>query len=1244
MIKKKVATTFLVLFAFLLTLAGGVFRTAGFSRVQAEEEGAAVQAETALQPLASETDMPDEGVVSPEEPVISPEEEQNSSYVFLSDLDWLEGSTAADKGLKKDKNNAGGTIQLLTEEGVRPYAKGISAHAPSQVNFDISAHSARYSTFTAQVGIDYSQHEKAGNGVLFEVWLGSSAEDLALKKSTTVLHGEQSAFLTLSVSGYSYLRLVADPIGTASNANWFDHALWANARLLSPTYDAGAEKLPALYTKEEYDAQLSSNAPSANYAQNLDMVREREFVDRLGYWNIRAAAERDPDSLAAIEWLLEDDSAMQLVIEAGEIKNAAAFLHALGEVYAAGKADREDATYGDVYERMQLALAVSYSSDAMARTTVFGHAMPSYDVAARYQKIKSQFDGGKFMRKQEFASYNMELMRMTMANSLPTEEFDWLIGYTQTRFENETWKRFNPYNWMDYKQPKYDYDKYYNAAEKEKWDTQYRLTEFGVPYGYNEWGGKTARTWMVMNNGGVCWNISRLGQNLYKTYGIACTGSYQPGHEVFLYYQQEDGDPARGTWSIGNNISGWAGSFTSWGGTQIYRMLLGWGNQSWVNQKKGGNNSSYLLLGQAALNRYEDWQRSLYYNLIAECYSDGENREASYELALEGLPFNLDSYDALIRLYEQEARTSGEWLELGRRVASAFTYFPKPMVDLLDRIDGHLTAEERPQLDLARYNALIDAAACTYEQNIQDVDVRTVAKSLLGKVEHPVTFSFDGEHAGSLLFNERYLGSQLRVKYSLDGGGSWSETTLYAAADARSIDLTDRLDEITAERDIQLQFVGSGAVLTIDILEGQAMGLNVVRLNDYENRFMGNTAHLEYSLDGGASWLAYDEEVRFAGVTTVRARYAAHGVYLAGAPLDYTYGEDSTDETKKYIPVKHISLVRVSSEETSQANNRGQNAVDASLFTVWHTKWGRTDNEKCIVVSFDTLRAISQIIYVPNSELSNKSYNGHLQHVEVYGSMTNTDGSWVKIGEKENIPRNQQRQTIPVDASKGWKYVMIKGVKTYGNKAGEANMYMSALRFDFFEDTTQFIYPEAEFSTTMPTNADVTVSVRLPQGWSVAGGGSAQMTIAQNGEYSIVCVDTQQCEHTILIKVDWIDKTAPTATVVYETQADGSVLARVEGADEEVAYGDGGGQFLFTQNGEHVFTLTDAAGNVTQLVARVDSFTSNEPNVDAPAAEGSAQGGQLTAIEIALIVAGCVCAVAAAGAAVLLVRYKRRGR
>ena len=82
---------------------------------------------------------------------------------------------------------------------------------------------------------------------------------------------------------------------------------------------------------------------------------------------------------------------------------------------------------------------------------------------------------------------------------------------------------------------------------------------------------------------------------------------------------------------------------------------------------------------------YEAYQKSLYYNLIANSYESGTQKEEVYNKALEVLDINLDSFEAILNLYKQKGDkvTSANWLEFAKRVISTYTYYPMAMTDLL---------------------------------------------------------------------------------------------------------------------------------------------------------------------------------------------------------------------------------------------------------------------------------------------------------------------------------------------------------------------------------------------------------------------------------------------------------------------------------------------------------------------------------------------------------------------------------
>lgn len=95
--------------------------------------------------------------------------EKNENYIFLSDLEYISSmSNTAWEEIKINQNIAGKKITLNVDGEPLQFDKGITAHANSNVVYDVSKYSQEYSRFTTYAGIDRSQWDK-GNGVKFIV-------------------------------------------------------------------------------------------------------------------------------------------------------------------------------------------------------------------------------------------------------------------------------------------------------------------------------------------------------------------------------------------------------------------------------------------------------------------------------------------------------------------------------------------------------------------------------------------------------------------------------------------------------------------------------------------------------------------------------------------------------------------------------------------------------------------------------------------------------------------------------------------------------------------------------------------------------------------------------------------------------------------------------------------------------------------------------------------------------------------
>lgn len=144
--------------------------------------------------------------------------------VYVSDLPYVVVGNGW--GLpEKDRSNGetgsadGTTIRL---NGVA-YTKGIGVHATADVNVNLGG---QYSTFLSDIGMD---DEVGNNGsVVFQVYLdGVIAYDSGVMNGTTA-----TKQINLNVLGKTTMRLL---VTDAGNGNAYDHADWADARLILGT-------------------------------------------------------------------------------------------------------------------------------------------------------------------------------------------------------------------------------------------------------------------------------------------------------------------------------------------------------------------------------------------------------------------------------------------------------------------------------------------------------------------------------------------------------------------------------------------------------------------------------------------------------------------------------------------------------------------------------------------------------------------------------------------------------------------------------------------------------------------------------------------------------------------------------------------------------------------------------------------------------------------------------------------------
>ncbi|MCR8644798.1 NPCBM/NEW2 domain-containing protein [Paenibacillus sp. N1-5-1-14] len=138
---------------------------------------------------------------------------------YVSDLNWVSATT--DSGVvQKDKNYGGNLIKL----NGKTYTKGISAHAKSQVVYNLNG---QYQSFTAEVGIDDDVQDQGPSTVVFQVY----GDGVKLFDSGVMTPTSPTQLVNVSVANVNELKLVATDGGDGINS---DHADWADAKLIYP--------------------------------------------------------------------------------------------------------------------------------------------------------------------------------------------------------------------------------------------------------------------------------------------------------------------------------------------------------------------------------------------------------------------------------------------------------------------------------------------------------------------------------------------------------------------------------------------------------------------------------------------------------------------------------------------------------------------------------------------------------------------------------------------------------------------------------------------------------------------------------------------------------------------------------------------------------------------------------------------------------------------------------------------------
>ncbi len=1091
-----------------------------------------------------------------------------------------------------------GTISLRVEGANYTFEKGVWAHATSNVVFDLGENH-EYEYFTAYVGMNTST--SGGDGALFNIFTSQDGKNwvTGLEAPIDKQRGQDSTFVRVNVKNARYLKLQADD----KNGNASDHCVYADAKLIKKGYkEPGVDLVaPIEELDEKIKGFVASNADvSTNKEYKLTLLK-RELTSRVGTYALRRFWLGSDINKETYEWLTGDVKVLEYFILGGQPEggyyNTLTQLARLYETYKEDFKMTETTKYGtvigDLYTRMAIAMSLTHSQNLGLWLQSGGENRS--DAVRRYQIYKDMHKNGNFvvLRNEDgtpklnedgtpklditqwFENYSIEEMRYIFNNLSDDEETLWLNEYTQSfvdQYPNQYGRYLSPHPYMDYRWENFNQPEFYDPDKKDEWDAHFKglFSKYNVTYRSG-----LKKIWMLLRNpivqtGAVCGGISKVGSSVRTSHGIPCVVIGQPGHAAMIYYWQDAN--GKGYWNLDNDVSGWTLS------EKGERLLLGWGNAK-SNYARGSYQVVYMVLAQEALNDYENLVKAEELVMLANVYKgDLTKQEEIYRKALEIQNINVDAWLGLINVYNQsETKTQNEYFALAEELAEALKYFPLPMQQLTNLIKPKLTTmgnEEQNVQNSYKFTLLqtrILTEGTETPNNTQDHYyvyqpslTRLEANYLLGKLDKTIaTFSFDGEDAGRIVLASRFNNVGVRWDYSLDGKQTWHEVS-FSAEEEHKLQLTQgQINSITSENDIYVHIVGVNYeeknLYKIDITE-QAR-LETLYPNDLENRIIGVNLSTEWRYKETDPWTSYKvASPDLTGDKTVQVRQSATGTKLTSPASEYTFTQDNQPNTRKYIPVSHLSLHAVSTQATSQGG-AAVNAIDANYNTRYHSAWNGSDRQRFLIVKLDKPVYLSAVEFVPAS-----GGNGRIVRGEILGSETGEEGTWVSLANNNDTPWSWPTQANTAESAKALtksfeipeekrenkvQYIKIVATQTNGN-------WFAARAFNFYQDLTKESHPTAgiAYSTTEPTNGVVVARLINPSTEIeiTNNDGKDSYVFTQNGEFTFEFVDKNNKENkgTAKAKVTWIDKDGPTADIEYDLDDDRKLRVIFDNISEDV--------------------------------------------------------------------------------------------
>ena len=599
--------------------------------------------------------------------------------------------------------------------------------------------------------------------------------------------------------------------------------------------------------------------------------------------------------------------------------------------------------------------------------------------------------------------------------------------------------------------------------------------------------------------------------------------------------------------------------------------------------------------------------------LQADTFKDDKRKlEQIYRDALKEEIINFDAWVGMISLYNADAsKTDEERIALAEEIAEVMTYHPLPMYDLTKLIGTKITSPEyKGKMLMIQEQTLRKATKATSANTLYHKEVPIVANAILGVIDSRIaTFSFSGANAGKIVLSKQLQSAQVTWSYSLDGGNNWKEVYEH------SIQLTnEEIASINANDDIKIRISGlpltNENIFTININKG-VFPSDTVSIDDLENCINGTTDQMEWTLDpNSGEWTSFaDGKPNLRGHVVVYLRLIASGTNTTSDPVHYTFTTNTSSESHRYISRTGLKVTEVSA--TSGGNK--DNILDGDINTSWHgatsSGLGGAYKPSYVVIELDKPRYVAEVDYVPDARATGTGgyTTGKASKLEIYVSMDGTNWELAAIG--NNLGNNNNLKKITFEEAKQAKYVKIHCPSVY--QSGLQH-YFSIAVINLYENPSASEIPTAEISynITNKTNKDV-IAELVDENRPITvtnNGGSKKHTFTENGEFTFEFVDANGNKGSTTAKVDWIDKTAPTADVTYSTTeiTNEDVVATLSfdkenitilSKDVQIAENpvDGSKTITFENNASYELEFADELGNVGTKTIAVDWIDKEAP-------------------------------------------------